>query len=84
MDKTTRQKLEETGIELVRIAQRYESRSRFLGSNLDDALAGAMEYFCFNPKSNLRPECVFRLCLLREQSRRLKFGSGAADLQARK
>lgn len=84
MDEMTRQKLEETGIELVRIAQRYESRSRFLGSNIDDALAGAMEFFCFNPKSNLRPESVFRLSLRREQSKRLKFGGGDADLPARK
>jgi hypothetical protein len=81
---TTQQKLENTGIELVRIAQRYESHSQFLGSNLDDALAGAMEYFCFNPKSDLHPECVFRMCLRREQSRRLKNGGGDADLQARK
>lgn len=84
MDETTRQKLEETGKELERIAKRFESRARFLGSNLDDALADAMEFFCFHPKSNLRPESVFRMCLRREQSNRLKFGGGDIDLQTRK
>ena len=80
MDENTRQKVQETGEELLRICQRHANRSQFLGSNLDDALAGAMEYFCFNPESKSRPEAVFRLCLLREQSKRLKFGEGNGDL----
>jgi hypothetical protein len=80
MDEKTRQKVQAAGEKLLRISTRYASRSRFLGSNLDDALASAMEFFCDNPESDSRPEAVFRLCLLREQSKRLKFGNGNEEM----
>ena len=58
--------------ELDRIAQRYASRRPFLGIDLDEALISAKEHYCSDPTSTDAPEGVFRVCLRREQSRRLK------------
>ena len=59
--------------ELLKIARRYELKWKYLGSDLDEALLNSMEYYFQRPTSVNRPEGVFRICLRREQAKRLKF-----------
>lgn len=75
MDERTLQLVEQKCNELLRLARRYEAKARFMGSDLDEALLSAMEYFCFHPTSTHRPMGVFRTCLRREYATRLKFGN---------
>lgn len=79
MNATDRQKLEWRCKELQRIAKERECESKFLGSDLDEALLSAMEFYLHHPDSPKRTEGVFRMCLRRELARRLRFGSNQKD-----
>jgi hypothetical protein len=75
-----KKRVEALAAEVREVARRHAHRARELGSDLEEAALSAQEYYCDHPHSVHPPAAIFRVCLRRALSKRLRPSLSTNDL----
>ena len=83
LTETERVRLERIHLELCRIAMKYERQVRFYGSDIEEAITMAVDYYIANRESSCSLARRYYLCLLSARSRRLQMIEREEDPKGR-